>query len=319
MAIEFYKEFGPLGYLANYSNHGFVKNGVFYKTVEHYYQSEKYNDPIIKTQIINAATPKIASNIGRDRNNTRKSGFREIKDQVMFDGILEKFRQNRDIAYKLIATGNESIAEATVDEYYWGIGKDKSGENHIGKIIEHVRSQLKKEIISNIILKCQNSEVVYVIGPKNSNADAIFSSYILSKILISLGINAQFAILEDSTYKESDKDTINTYLAESPTIVDNLDNKFILVDYNSLELLKRENVLGAFDHHETTGEVYDTLGIDYSSTCLLLYDLFKDIYQFNDYEKKLISLTCLVNESPLSITIEPSNNKLLESLKLKLS
>ena len=27
--IEFYKEFGELGYLANYSNHGFTKNGIF--------------------------------------------------------------------------------------------------------------------------------------------------------------------------------------------------------------------------------------------------------------------------------------------------
>jgi predicted NAD-dependent protein-ADP-ribosyltransferase YbiA (DUF1768 family) len=33
--IEFYKEFGDLGYLANYSNHGFSIDGVYYKTVEH--------------------------------------------------------------------------------------------------------------------------------------------------------------------------------------------------------------------------------------------------------------------------------------------
>ena len=50
--IEFYKEFGELGYLANYSNHGFTKDGVFYKTVEHYYQSEKFDDPEIKNKII---------------------------------------------------------------------------------------------------------------------------------------------------------------------------------------------------------------------------------------------------------------------------
>ena len=29
--IEFYKEFGELGYLANYSNHGFTKDEVFIK------------------------------------------------------------------------------------------------------------------------------------------------------------------------------------------------------------------------------------------------------------------------------------------------
>ena len=124
--IEFYKEFGDLGYLANYSNHGFTKNGVFYKTVEHYYQSEKFSDPEIKKRIIDADTPKEASNIGRDRSLKRIDDFKSIKNQVMFDGILEKFRQHRDIAYKLIETRNKGIAEATVDEYYWGCVLDQN-------------------------------------------------------------------------------------------------------------------------------------------------------------------------------------------------
>lgn len=53
MAIEFYKEFGPLGYLATYSNHGFYKNGVFWKTSEHYYQAQKFESKDIQRLIIN--------------------------------------------------------------------------------------------------------------------------------------------------------------------------------------------------------------------------------------------------------------------------
>ena len=41
MSVDFYKEHGPLGYLANYSNHGFTVDGVYYKTAEHYYQANK--------------------------------------------------------------------------------------------------------------------------------------------------------------------------------------------------------------------------------------------------------------------------------------
>ena len=44
MAIEFYKEFGDLGYLANYSNHGFYKNGIYYKTVEHFKKKQCSSD-----------------------------------------------------------------------------------------------------------------------------------------------------------------------------------------------------------------------------------------------------------------------------------
>ena len=72
MSICFYKEFGELGYLATYSNHGFYKDGIFYKTSEHYYQSKKFDDPDVVNRIINAKTPKEASIIGRDRNNKKR-------------------------------------------------------------------------------------------------------------------------------------------------------------------------------------------------------------------------------------------------------
>ena len=84
MTIEFYKEFGELGYLANYSNYGFVKDGIYYKTVEHYYQSEKFDNKELKTKIINAKTPKEASIIGRDRSNKRKDNFKQIKKQALY-------------------------------------------------------------------------------------------------------------------------------------------------------------------------------------------------------------------------------------------
>ncbi|MBR6820780.1 MAG: DUF1768 domain-containing protein [Bacilli bacterium] len=318
--IEFYKEFGELGYLANYSNHGFTKNGIFYKTVEHYYQSEKFNDPEIKNKIINADTPKEASNIGRDRNLKRIDDFKSIKNQVMFDGILEKFRQNRDIAYKLIETRNKKIAEATIDEYYWGIGKDKSGKNVIGDILVRVRERIKEEILDSIISKCKNKEI-YVLGHKNPDADSIISSYILSNVLKGLGANAQFAVLsEDYNYCKSDIKLITDYVKVKPVIVDDVNNKlFVLVDHNNLEGLSSDNVLGAIDHHIITGEVYDTLEIEYASTCLLIYDLFKDKYEFSDDEKELIALSVLADTDYLcSSRFTEEDKKLFNELNFKL-
>lgn len=318
--IEFYKEFGELGYLANYSNHGFTKNGIFYKTVEHYYQSEKFDDPEIKKRIINAPTPKEASNIGRDRSNIRKENFKEIKNQVMFDGILEKFRQNRDITYKLIETRNKKIAEATIDEYYWGIGKDKSGKNVIGDILVKVRERIKREILDNIIMNCKGKEV-FVLGHKNPDADSIISSYILSRILKRLGANAHFAVLsEQYEYCKSDIKLINNFIKVEPVIVDDINNKlFVLVDHNNLEGLSTDNVIGAIDHHIMTGEVYDTLEIEYASTGLLIYDLFKDMYEFTDEEKELIGLSVLADTDYLcSSRFTEEDKKLFLELDFKL-
>ncbi len=318
--VEFYKEFGELGYLANYSNHGFTKNGVFYKTVEHYYQSEKFSDPEIKKRIIDADTPKEASNIGRDRSLKRIEDFKSIKNQVMYEGILEKFRQNRNIAYKLIETRNRDIAEATIDEYYWGIGKDKSGENVIGDILVRVRERIKKEILDNIINNCRGKEV-YVLGHNNPDADSIISSYLLSKILCWLGANAHFAVLrENYEYSKNDKRLIDTFIKEEPVIVDDCKDKlFVLVDHNNLGGLSKDNVLGAIDHHIITGEVYDTLEIEYASTALLIYDLFKDIYDFSLEDKGLIGLSVLADTDYLnSSRFTKEDKKLFDSLGINL-
>lgn len=145
MSIDVYKEFGDLGYLASYSNHGFDIEGIYYPTVEHYYQASKFDNPEIIKKILTCKTPKEASAVGRDRNNIRIPNFKEIKLQKMYEANLEKFRQNPDIAKKLIETGNEEIREMTIKESYWGVGPNLDGENHMGKILMRVREEIKKE------------------------------------------------------------------------------------------------------------------------------------------------------------------------------
>lgn len=143
--IRFYKEFGEYGYLATYSNYGFFKDGVFWKTSEHYYQAQKFMDSDTKIRIQNAETPKIASTIGRDRKLNLRSDWEEVKQDVMFDAVYYKFKQNRDILQKLLDTGNARIVEATVKENYWGCGPNNDGQNNYGKILIKVREKLRTE------------------------------------------------------------------------------------------------------------------------------------------------------------------------------
>lgn len=143
--IRFYKEFGEYGYLATYSNYGFFKDGVFWKTSEHYYQAQKFMDSDTKIRIQNAETPKIASIIGRDRKLNLRSDWEEVKQDVMFDAVYYKFKQNRDILQKFLDTGNARIVEATVKENYWGCGPNNDGQNNYGKILIKVREKLRTE------------------------------------------------------------------------------------------------------------------------------------------------------------------------------
>ena len=146
MTIYFYKQYGELGYLANYSNHGFEKDGKYWPTVEHYYQAQKFDDEELKEKIRTAETPKIASAIGRDRNNKLKENWEDIKRDIMLEGVLSKFRNHPDILQKLLDTGEEEIVENTDIDYYWGCGEMKTGRNEFGKILVKAREILKKEM-----------------------------------------------------------------------------------------------------------------------------------------------------------------------------
>ena len=95
--------------------------------------------------IQNAETPKIASTIGRDRNLKLRSDWEEVKQDVMFDAVYYKFKQNKDILQKLLDTGNATIVEATVKENYWGCGPNNDGQNNYGKILIKVREKLRTE------------------------------------------------------------------------------------------------------------------------------------------------------------------------------
>ncbi len=143
--IRFYKEFGDLGYLATYSNHGFYKENIYWKTSEHYYQAHKFLDLAVRQLIINASTPKEASNIGRNRMYHLRDDWEDIKQDIMFDAVYFKFKQNEHILKKLLKTGDAYIIEETVKENYWGCGPNNDGQNNYGKIVMAVRSRLKAE------------------------------------------------------------------------------------------------------------------------------------------------------------------------------
>ena len=92
-----------------------------------------------------------------------------------------------------------------------------------------------------------------------------------------------------------------------------------MVDHNILEGLNSKNVVGAIDHHIITGEVYDTLEIEYASTGLLIYDLFRDKYEFNADEKELIGLSVLADTDYLcSSRFTLEDKKLFLELDFKL-
>ncbi|HEY9724881.1 MAG TPA: NADAR domain-containing protein [Chroococcales cyanobacterium] len=148
MTIYFYKADRSYGCFSNFSLHPIQLEGTFWSTVEHYYQAQKFmgteNEGLIIT-IQNAKTPMEAATIGRDRTLKLRCDWEQVKTQVMWQGVLTKFLTHGDIQKTLLDTGDELIVEDSPIDYYWGCGRDKTGQNQLGKILMKVRQEIRQQ------------------------------------------------------------------------------------------------------------------------------------------------------------------------------
>lgn len=136
MIVNFFR--GEFFYLSNFSDYSFTdNNGRRWKTVEHYYQSEKTNDPKEKLLIQNAKTPEIAKKLGRKVK--LKKEWDNIKVDVMRNALKFKFNQNKDIRDKLIGTDGYYLIEGNDwNDTFWGEVNGK-GLNVLGKLLMELR------------------------------------------------------------------------------------------------------------------------------------------------------------------------------------
>jgi ribA/ribD-fused uncharacterized protein len=64
----------------------------------------------------------------------------------MQEVLLHKFRQHADLRGMLLATGDAPLIYADEQDTYWGEGPPgQNGMNHLGRILERVREELRRE------------------------------------------------------------------------------------------------------------------------------------------------------------------------------
>ncbi|MGL4619273.1 NADAR family protein [Chroococcidiopsis sp.] len=140
MTVYFYVEREkPYGCFSNFSPHGFMLDELYWATSEHYFQAQKFVGTPYLEKIRQTKTPKDAANMGRDRSLPLRSDWEQVKDDVMRAGVLQKFKTHTDIREILLSTGDEVLVENSPIDYYWGCGKDGSGQNKLGQILVEVR------------------------------------------------------------------------------------------------------------------------------------------------------------------------------------
>ncbi|MBD2345573.1 NADAR family protein [Anabaena subtropica] len=147
MTIYFYKVWQPYGCFSNFSPHSIEIQGNYWLTVEHYYQAQKFVgsvDAVIIPIIRASKTPEEAAALGRCSSRKLRPDWDLVKTTVMREAVLIKFLTHADIRETLLNTGNEILVENSPCDYFWGCGADKTGQNHLGKILMSVREEIRK-------------------------------------------------------------------------------------------------------------------------------------------------------------------------------
>lgn len=146
ISIGFYRVRDPYGCFSNFSRHGFYLDDKYWPTVEHYFQAQKFAGTIYEDPIRLASTPLIAATMGRDHSKPLRSDWDDAKYDIMKRAVLKKFETHIELKNMLLSTENQKIIEETTDDFFWGCGKDGTGENALGRILMQVREILKKEL-----------------------------------------------------------------------------------------------------------------------------------------------------------------------------
>lgn len=132
----------PNEMLGTCSDYGFELEGLYWPTVEHYYQAMKY-DGALHEKIRTSADPHKARKIGKGIFRKKRNDWQQIRPVVMTRGVYIRCRTHQIVADALLETGDTPIADNCFGEYYWGVGRDGRGENNYGKILENVRTRLR--------------------------------------------------------------------------------------------------------------------------------------------------------------------------------
>lgn len=141
--IYFYRTNEEYGIFSNFHRYGFWDGDIRWRTVEHYFQAQKFLDTDIQQRIRNCFKASEAAELGRSRTLPLRQDWESVKDDVMRYAVLQKFSQHEEAKALLLSTGQRILIEHTCNDAYWADGGDGSGKNRLGEILMEVREQFR--------------------------------------------------------------------------------------------------------------------------------------------------------------------------------
>jgi hypothetical protein len=148
---------GPDG--IQYPELGIAANGSIdpnrqtWPTVEHYFRAMRFAGDPEWQEAIRTSTLTKAAQMSRDPAHAARGDWVQVRDKVMKDALLAKFRQNPVALATLQATGDRKLVDISAGDPEWFAGTKGRGSNRIGAFLEEVRTELKDVRADQAILE----------------------------------------------------------------------------------------------------------------------------------------------------------------------
>lgn len=130
--------------LDNFSSFKVEWDGYLYASLEEAYQTAKFlkSAPEIAEEIKKSHSAHEAQKIAFANKDKVRSDWQEVKLTIMEELLRKKLQQNSYVKQKLLQTKDYIIVEDSPKDNFWGWGKDRTGENHLGKLWMKLRDEL---------------------------------------------------------------------------------------------------------------------------------------------------------------------------------
>jgi ribA/ribD-fused uncharacterized protein len=120
VTINFFSKSETCREFSNFAPFPIELDGQSWPSAEHYYQAQKFTDAALQEKIRAAKKPVIPKKLAQKHRNKTRADWAEAKDAVMERAVRCKFEQHAGLRELLLSTGDEVLAEAAPNDYYWG-------------------------------------------------------------------------------------------------------------------------------------------------------------------------------------------------------
>jgi ribA/ribD-fused uncharacterized protein len=128
------------------SEHGFVLEGLHWKSVAHYVEAQRFDCDEARDLVRESTYAFAAKTLARERPNALRPNWLQMRDGAMEKAQRAKFASHPVLAEKLTSTGNAEIIEASPMSKHWGAGSDGTGKNMLGRILMKIRADLRASL-----------------------------------------------------------------------------------------------------------------------------------------------------------------------------